>query len=372
VRKLIRPVPWYALSLVAHALLLLLLAVVTRPVEVKESAVQIASGELAEAAPAPELDAEPEIAPPEAEEEAPVPEPIPEEFAAAEAPVPDPVADRPQPIAPGRSNPLAVKLKEPLNVGKVSKPGTPFAGSVEESNGAATRAVERGLGEGLGTLRGIPKERILCVRGDYDQMENLLQLYRIPHTTVRREDLGDRSLRPARVLFVNCAMRPDSLAETRRVVELVRAFVERGGWLLTSDWALDPYLSLGFPGAVERVEPGRVQEDTTIAVAPADARHPLLEGVFPPRVESRWWLEQSSRFFVVRDRERAQVLVRSEDSRERYGAGDVVVLFQPRRGGKVLHVLGHFWQKDGNQEGLVAMHRLIFNFVTECLAEKAR
>jgi hypothetical protein len=48
--------------------------------------------------------------------------------------------------------------------------------------------------------------------------------------------------------------------------------------------------------------------------------------------------------------------------RKRYGAH--VVAFRFEYGdGVVLHLLGHFYQKDGNRRGLVAMHRLINNVI---------
>ena len=55
---------------------------------------------------------------------------------------------------------------------------------------------------------------------------------------------------------------------------------------------------------------------------------------------------------------------RGAEMKQEYGANAVVVEFKPGRG-RVLHLLGHFYQEDGNRAGVVAMHRLIVNFLME-------
>ena len=66
---------------------------------------------------------------------------------------------------------------------------------------------------------------------------------------------------------------------------------------------------------------------------------------------------------VSPDRETGKV-DRKMSLKQRFGSGNVAVEFRPKRG-RVLHLMGHFYQKDGNHAGVVAMHRLIFNFLQE-------
>ena len=106
-------------------------------------------------------------------------------------------------------------------------------------------------------------------------------------------------------------------------------------------------------------------------VGPVRRNSPLLEGVFSARTKTRWWLEEASKFVGTKGN-RVRVLVDSEDMRKRYGSRAVVVEFKPSRNGRVLHLMGHFYQKDGNHAGVVAMHRLIFNFLRERFPVRAR
>lgn len=373
VRRALRPAPWYLVSLALHALLLFVLTLQAYRTRATEIPVAIASGDLDEAAPSPEIDAEVEFAPPpEAIEELeePFAPPVEDSGVASEQPAPADGEKAAEEAVPG--NPAAIRLKTPLRPPPgPKKSGTPLKGTLEEAHGEARRALERGLGDGLGTLRGLPRSRIVVVEGAYDQMERVLDLYRIPHTVVERAELDDALLRDARVLFLNCSGRPEDRA-VRRLVGLVRGFAERGGWILSSDWAIDPFVVEGFPGMVQIFEPRQSQPDTTIGVVPADPTSPLLEGVFPRGPESRWWLEQSSKFFRVQNRREVKVLVRSDECLRRFGTSEIAVEFPSRRGGRILHLLGHFWQKQGTQEGIVAMHRLVFNFVLERFASESR
>jgi len=86
----------------------------------------------------------------------------------------------------------------------------------------------------------------------------------------------------------------------------------------------------------------------------------LLSGAFNRRTDSNWWIEETSTMFKIKGD--AEELVTSEDLERRYGARTVVFRFRYGRG-MVLHLLGHFYQKDGNRMGLVGMHTLINNLI---------
>jgi hypothetical protein len=65
--------------------------------------------------------------------------------------------------------------------------------------------------------------------------------------------------------------------------------------------------------------------------------------------------------------DRVHVLVASADMQQNYGSRVVAFRFAYGKG-VVVHLLGHFYQKDGNRHGLVAMHRLITNVILERVA----
>jgi len=253
-------------------------------------------------------------------------------------------------------------LDKPLPVAKV-KGGdeTLNKGDLKGEQGRATETVKRDLGEGIRRAKQrLSEEHVIVVSGDFDKIEEVLDSYGWPFTLVSREDLLRHRYPQARILFINCARKPAPLQQNK-LAELVKQYLYRGCWVVTSDWSVEPYLTRAFPMHVDKAEVRGSQRDTTIAVRPVE-NDPLLAGVFPRRGESAWWLEDSST--MVRVTDRVQVLVRSEDMSRRYGS-DVVAFKFAYGKGLVVHLLGHFYQKDGNRRGLVAMHRLINNLIIE-------
>ena len=85
--------------------------------------------------------------------------------------------------------------------------------------------------------------------------------------------------------------------------------------------------------------------------------------MFDRQAKSDWWLEETSTFFKVTPG-RTNILVVSDEMDKRYGTSTVAFDFTVNRG-RVVHLLGHFYQKDGNRMGLVGMHRLIINLIRE-------
>jgi len=245
----------------------------------------------------------------------------------------------------------------------IDKPGTRIdRGDIDGEQRGAREAVERGLGTGLQNLRGIPPDRIVVVRGEFDHMEKILTLYGIPHTVVSRDELRTRRWPRMQMLCINCDQLPPPLQSTTLALA-VKRFVAEGGWLITSDWAVDPYLLSAWPQHVtDVVQKKRDQPDTLITVRP-ERISPLLEGVFQPRARAEWWLENSSMMVDVNPR-LVEVLIVSDDMKQRFGASAVAFTWHQDEG-RVLHLLGHFYQKDGNRSGLVAMHRLILNYMVE-------
>jgi hypothetical protein len=367
IRAMVRKAPWYLISLFVHAVLLLLLDLVA----FRSTAVSFRGHIVAVQAHDASMAAE------RLERFEPVVEPLPEslqeleefpmedlrsrEEAEAEAfAVPEESPDRRE-IGTGAT--LATRIR-PLKISPVVKEGAPGVDTsdLDGEHRRAQRTVETGMGDRLGGLAGLPRDNIVVIRGDFDRMEAILDLYKVPYTLLTTDEL--LAHRPARmkVLCINCMRAPEGQARKRKLAETVRAFVQGGGWLITSDWAVDPFLTLAFPMHVRLAPPARTNRDTTVAVTPVRVTSPLLEGVFERRLETKWWLEDSSRFVTV-DGDRVEVLVTSEEMRARYGSDVVVFQFGAGRG-RVLHLLGHFYQKDGTITGLAAMQRLILNFLS--------
>ena len=373
IRAMIAQSPWYMTSAGIHIVLLLLVHLLTLSgVERRIPAMIMADANTELADPdeivprgllEPDMDEirpddpdeleflEPEEASPETELD-----PLEREFRASQLAEPSPVI--------GTRSSLAQRLTRPLSGPQLNKASDAKInrGDLDGEHRGAKAAVEQGIGSGMRNLRALPPDRIVVVRGDFDQMESILDLYEIPHTTVDRNQFRRRKFPRAKMLCLNCDQHPPP-AQRKELVDKVRDFVRRGGWLITSDWAVDPYLTAGFPDKVLRVvRKRRNQPDTTITVRRQESS-PLLDGVFPRRSVTEWWLEDASFMVEVNDR-LVDVLIVSDDMKRRFGGHAVAFTWREKQG-RVLHLLGHFYQKDGNRSGLVAMQRLIVNYLRE-------
>jgi len=368
-KKMLAATPWYFISLAVHALVLLVLSLIPYETEEKYrlqnlTAVEVDDPGSIEESPA---DIEPDLESLEEDEPAEDFEELiePERKRRKEVPVPMEAQDRPdvtglgQPNLNTRIKPLSTPTALKLSDGESDVNRGAHAEEQQRAKAIAAKGNERGIRR----LKLLPQDRILVVEGEFDEMETILRLYEIPHTVIRREHLTMHGVKRAQVLCLNCGRTPTPL-QKGVLVNKVKKFVKDGGWLISSDWALSPYLTEAFPDYVREITPRRRQLDTTVEVRPRAANSPLIEGVFARRMRTRWWLEEASKFVDPRAG-KVNVLISSPDMKRRYGSGVVAIEFRPSRKGRVVHLLGHFYQKDGNRAGVVGMHRIILNFLQE-------
>ena len=87
---------------------------------------------------------------------------------------------------------------------------------------------------------------LLEVKGQWDDAGRTLRKLGIPYERIRAGQLRDYPLDHVKVLVSNCAG-----AVPREALQRVRDFVAGGGFLLTTDWALDNLVQKAFPGYVE-------------------------------------------------------------------------------------------------------------------------
>jgi hypothetical protein len=147
--------------------------------------------------------------------------------------------------------------------------------------------------------------------------------------------LADAQLRPDQIIFVNCAGHFGP-----RELRKVRAFVEEGGFLFTTDWALKHVLEPAFPGFVEFN--GRPTRDEVVRVEILDREDPLLASLMGPDDDPQWWLEGSSYPIHVLNTGKVKVILSSKELDERYGESAVFVTFQVGQG-RIYHMISHFY-----------------------------
>jgi len=184
-------------------------------------------------------------------------------------------------------------------------------------------------------LDDVQQSDVVVVAGQYDHVESVLEALEVPHTVIGTGDVERVDLRPEQLLIINCPGQVSSAAITR-----IRAFVEAGGSLFTTDWALKHVLEPAFPGVLA-FEKAPTRDDV-VRIEVRDAENIYLQGVLDGQDDPQWWLEASSYPISIVDTERVEVLITSRELGEKYGEAPVAVWFRWGEG-DVFHMISHYY-----------------------------
>jgi hypothetical protein len=185
-------------------------------------------------------------------------------------------------------------------------------------------------------LDGVTAPEVAVVSGLYDHIERVLQATGVPFTRVDPALLSGLDWERLQVLLVSCpgVIAADGCAR-------IAPWVRRGGYLLTTDWALKNLVQPLFPGTVRHN--GVHTRDAVVRIGGGDSEDdPLITGFLEPGREPLWWLEASSYPIEVLDAARVRVLLRSREVGRSWGADPVVVTFEEGQG-TVVHMLSHLY-----------------------------
>jgi hypothetical protein len=185
------------------------------------------------------------------------------------------------------------------------------------------------------TLDEVEASDVVVVAGCYDHVEAVLGALEVPHVLVQPEQAERLELRPDQLLIVNCPGQVSAAAITR-----IKAFVEAGGSLFTTDWALKHVIEPAFPGVLAFSR--RPTPDDVVRIEVKDHDNLYLQGVLDGQDDPQWWLEGSSYPITVLDAERVQVLITSRELEEKYGEAPVAVWFRWGEG-DVFHMISHYY-----------------------------
>ena len=367
----------------------------------------------------------PEPPPPEPPPPAPVPEPAPApptpEPAPATATAPAAVEAPPTVIGGGATAPAAAPASG----------GAPSDAEVEKNPLAALRARRAGQ---IDRLRQGSDRDVVVVSGEYDHVEAVLETLGVPHRVISADRLAHADLSSCKVLLVNChnlyaaylyqeldlaglerqiktlaalveklrtAMqstkdrrtlarlsvehlrassqldaardRLESIHGVEKTVANVRAFVEGGGYVFTSDWGLS-IVARAFPGLVRN---GGTVGPRTVGLKPKEAKDPLLEGVFyDPQgggsaaslKKFRWEIDSSSYLIQIARPSAVDVLVESPEV-AKHPAIAVAIRPSKEGAGKILHLLSHF-KTQATPQGDYALQSLLLNFMLEAVGTR--
>ena len=176
---------------------------------------------------------------------------------------------------------------------------------------------------------------VVVVAGIYDHVESVLHALDVPHALVQPQELDRLELRPEQLLIVNCPGQVSAAAIPR-----IRAFVEAGGSLFTTDWALKHVVEPAFPGVLAFSKDPT--PDDVVRIEVKDRENIYLQGVLDGQDDPQWWLEGSSYPITVLDAERVKVLITSRELRDKYGEAPVAVWFRWGEG-DVFHMISHYY-----------------------------
>ena len=184
-------------------------------------------------------------------------------------------------------------------------------------------------------LREVGQHDVIVVRGQFDRVQEVLQLVGIRHHLIDPGAVSSLSLNPDQLLILNC---PGEVG--RRGVNVIRDFVEAGGSLFTTDWALKHVIEPAFPRTVAFNK--RPTADEVVRIEVRDRESPFLDGVFHDGSDPLWWLEGSSYPIRILDQDRVKVLITSRELESRYGEAPVAVSFDWGQG-EVFHMISHYY-----------------------------
>jgi hypothetical protein len=245
------------------------------------------------------------------------------------------------------------------------------------------------------TIERMSDDDVIVVKGHSDQIEDVLKALKIPHKAIEADKLTETKLDPKSILVLNCNSRLNPYSDFE--FTKIREFVDKGGYLFTSDWQLEFLMGKVFPGTISLDK--KIGKDALVVpIKPsiAGSRHPFLRDVFPmstswDKDSFVWHMDSWSELIKVQS-PGVTVLIESPDLQSKFQNGAVAVTFRwhngavvtgqesSRRqatgggkgheaapqGGCVLHVLGHFkHQRDKDSGDHFALQQLLLNFFLE-------
>lgn len=174
---------------------------------------------------------------------------------------------------------------------------------------------------------------IVEVAGQWDKADKTLTKLQLPFQHVKSRDLSPELLANTKVLIINCA---GNIKRDR--LQSIRDFVKNGGYLLTTDWALDNMLVQTFPGYIawnKGVNKRDIYDAEYLAPDPVLAVNTVRSAF--------WKLDSASHLIRVLKPDAVHVLITSRQlaGEDPDKAGVLAVIF-PFGRGYVLHMVGHF------------------------------
>ncbi len=190
-------------------------------------------------------------------------------------------------------------------------------------------------------LEQVRQAAVVVVAGSADHMDQVLRKAKMKFVVVRPAELAQLPLHSQQVLMVNCRGVMSKAARAR-----VERFVRAGGFLYTTDHAVNELIEKIFPNTI-----AWDRKTTTQQVFPMKVKG--KRGLLSKISSKRWQLAGGGYLFKVLDQEKVQVLMSSARVAKKYKHSGALGARFRHHDGTVIHVTGHFYSQPG-QSGAMA------------------
>ena len=179
------------------------------------------------------------------------------------------------------------------------------------------------------------QSEVIVSIGVHDYIEQVFNGIGLKHNLIDPQQFEKIDLDPDKIIFINC---PGSVS-SKGLRNLV-TFVQKGGFLFTTDWALKHVIEPGFPGYIKYNN--RPTGDEVVRVEILAEEDPFLQSLIGPNDDPQWWLEGSSYPIEIVNQKEVDILIKSKEIEKKYGESAVFVTFDYGKG-KVYHMISHFY-----------------------------
>ncbi len=179
------------------------------------------------------------------------------------------------------------------------------------------------------------QSEVIVSKGVHDYIEQVFNGIGLKHNLINPQQFEKIDLDPDKIIFINC---PGNVS-SKGLRNLV-TFVEKGGFLFTTDWALRHVIEPGFPGYIKYNN--RPTSDEVVRVDILAEEDPFLQSLIGPNDDPQWWLEGSSYPIEILNHKEVDILIKSKEIEKKYGESAVFVTFDYGKG-KIYHMISHFY-----------------------------
>ena len=179
------------------------------------------------------------------------------------------------------------------------------------------------------------QSEVIVSKGVHDYIEQVFNGIGLKHNLINPQQFEKIDLDPDQIIFINC---PGNV--TSKGLRNLVTFVEKGGFLFTTDWALRHVIEPGFPGYIKYNN--RPTSDEVVRVDILAEEDPFLQSLIGPNDDPQWWLEGSSYPIEILNHKEVDILIKSKEIEKKYGESAVFVTFDYGKG-KIYHMISHFY-----------------------------